>query len=66
MVVNVAWVGENRNSYKIMWGKHGGRSYPEDQGIDWRIILKSFLEKHACSMRTIFICLRSGTGSGLF
>jgi len=41
------------------------RNYPEDLGLDRRIILEWVLEKYGGKLWTGFISLRIGTGGGL-
>jgi hypothetical protein len=58
-------MGELRNTYKFLVGKHKGRDYSEDLSVDGRIILDWILGKQDENMWTKFIWLRIGTGGEL-
>jgi hypothetical protein len=58
-------MGEIRNEYKILVGKPEGKTTSEDQGVDWRTILKWILGKWRWRVWIEFIWLRIGT-SGRF
>jgi hypothetical protein len=36
-------MGEMRNTYKILFGKHEGKTHLEDLGVDGKVILKWIL-----------------------
>lgn len=44
-VQNVACMGQKKNTYRVLVGKHDGKNKSDDRGIDGRIILKIIFEK---------------------
>jgi hypothetical protein len=44
-VQNVACMGQKKNTYRVLVGKHDGKNKSDDRGIDGRIILRWISKK---------------------
>ena len=57
-------MGERRDEYRVLVGKHEGKNHLEDPGMYGKIILKWIFRKWGVEARTESMWLRTGTDDG--